>query len=88
MCVLSWKKASDRNFRDDVRANGSIEWELPDWSNIIPQIKIVIHSAVHAAIKADRSDMKADLHSFYDGFAIEIESDLASFREDVNGKLN
>ena len=33
-------------------------------------------SAVHAEIKAIRSDMKADLHSFHDSFAREMKSQL------------
>ena len=33
-------------------------------------------SAVHAEIKAIRSDMEADLHSFHDSFAREMKSQL------------
>lgn len=44
--------------------------------------------AIHKEIRAIRSDVKEELDSFRDNFSKDMKSDLASLREDVNGKLN
>ena len=45
-------------------------------------------TAIHTEILATRSDVKVELGCFRDSLSRDMKRDLASFKEDVNGKLN
>lgn len=74
----SGRQTPDKDNGDDVDESSAID-------NVSLQASIC---AIHAEIKAIRSDMKTELNNFHDTFSRDMKNDLANFRADVNRKLN